>query len=465
MNLATQLLQKVHEAKQAEDEMSVPKYDNLKTPNNHVANSSNATKERKVTGLGDRIEKKPTADIGTPHNEKGRKMSEDANPLQALGIKKDGGMLMFHHPNAPDQQYSIEYDQQSHRFLQRTLQRTNDVGEVFQLLLDYYEQGGGVDPRNQQGLNASKGSWPMESRNRIAMALNMNTRGSVLRVTSVDGTAGLRVPMSRPVAEAINNFVTSPDAQVDVKAAASRLYTMLEENVPGSKPAKPQRDRRTNSPAEAERRFRGDIGVSDDELFPGERKDAHRKYLEAQHKAADGEMSKPTIKSTAPATTAKVRGKQDDEPTNKGNPGTSKEEKGVEKRQFTIKPKDYKGGENEHKSMKKMHETKRSLEQFLGRKLNLNFPVLEGNKLTEQEGTWVTQQGSDYVAYAYLLGQQKNGGYRAVVFSSFNGSTAGKPKLASTKNWHPAPQAIDPNQIPPKIRSKIEQVARERGSL
>jgi hypothetical protein len=90
------------------------------------------------------------------------------------------------------------------------------------------------------------------------------------------------------------------------------------------------------------------------------------------HKTADGEMKKPTIKAGVPAKTAKVRGKQNDEPKNKGNPGTSKEEKGQEKKQFTVSPKDYKGGENEHKSMKKMHEMKKNLEQLLGRKLNLS---------------------------------------------------------------------------------------------
>ena len=123
MSLATQLLQKVHEAKQAEDEMSVPKYDDLKTPNNHVANSSNATKEAPVSGLGDRKEKKPTADVGTPHNEKGRKMSEQADPIQALGIHTDSGLLQFNHPNNPQQTYAIEYDRQLHQFIQRTLQR------------------------------------------------------------------------------------------------------------------------------------------------------------------------------------------------------------------------------------------------------------------------------------------------------------------------------------------------------
>ncbi len=95
---------------------------------------------------------------------------------------------------------------------------------------------------------------------------------------------------------------------------------------------------------------------------------------ESVHKTAAGEMTKPSVTGGDPAKTAKVRGKQNDEPTNKGNPGTGKEEKGQPKQQFTMKPKDTKGGEsgeNEHKSMKKMHEAIFSLEKLLGSKLEL----------------------------------------------------------------------------------------------
>ena len=92
---------------------------------------------------------------------------------------------------------------------------------------------------------------------------------------------------------------------------------------------------------------------------------------ESAHKAADGEMAHVKVSKPAPAKSASVRGKQNDEPTNKGNPGSSKEEKGVKKPQFSPSVKDFKGGENEHKSMKKMHEAKKSLEQLLGRPLNL----------------------------------------------------------------------------------------------
>jgi hypothetical protein len=95
---------------------------------------------------------------------------------------------------------------------------------------------------------------------------------------------------------------------------------------------------------------------------------------ESAHKTAAGEMTKPSVKGGDPAKNARVRGKQDDEPTNKGNPGTGKEEKGQPKQQFTMKPKDTTGGEsgeNEHKSMKKMHENIKGLEKLLGRELQL----------------------------------------------------------------------------------------------
>jgi hypothetical protein len=368
MSLATKLLQKVHEAKQAEDEMSVPKYDDLKTPNNHVGSTSNATKESPVSGLGDRKEKKPTADIGTPHNEKGRKMSEQVDPIQALGIHTDGGMLHFHHPNNPEQMYSIEYDRQMHQFLQNALRRTQDVGEVFMLLQDYNEKGGGQDPRNRQGLAASKGAWPMaEATNPIVQALNMHNEKGMLRLTSPDGSTGMLVPMSGPVQKAINGFITSPDARADTQAAAERLFTMLGQKVPGVQAAEPEA---VSGPSTKS----GVLGkgVSRDagsgmSLEPMTASIGEGK----QHKTADGEMKKPAIKNTAPAASAKVRGKQNDEPTNKGNPGTGKEEKGQPKQQFSITPKDYKGGENEHKSMKKMHENIKGLEELLGRKLHL----------------------------------------------------------------------------------------------
>jgi len=382
MNLATQLLQNVKEAKQAEDEMSIPKYDDLKTPNNHVGSTSNATKERKVTGLGDRVEKKPTADIGTPHNEKGRKMSEGEDPVQALNIRQRDGLLHFSHPNAPDQVYTIEWNEEIQNFLERTIQRHADVGQVFDLLHMWYEEGEGHDPQNMTGLNASKGNpnnlppapptrnphepSPMrEAANPIMQALRASTEGNAMRITSPDGSAAMLVPLTPAINKAINGYVTSPDARANTTAAAERLFKMLGQKVPGVKAVQPEQGAASQQQGGAYNQYQGDsanIDTSGMSMASMESKG---------HKAADGEMKKPAIKSGNPAKSAKSRTKQNDEPKNKGNPGSSKEEKGQTKAQFTAKPKDYKGGENEHKSMKKMHETKKSLEQLLGRKLNL----------------------------------------------------------------------------------------------
>jgi hypothetical protein len=363
MSLATELLQKVHEAKQAEDEMSIPTYDDLKTPNNHVGSTSNATKERKVTGLGDRVEKKPTADVGTPHNEKGRKMTEAENPVQALKIHRDGPLVHFSHPNAEDQVYSIEYNREFHNFLKKTLQRTQDVAQVFDLLHMWYEEGEGQHHGDQSGLNASKGSFPMaETANPIVAALGMHPEGKFMRMTSPDGSTGMLVPMSTPLKKAINAYITSPDARNNTQAAAERLFQMMGQKVQGVQATDPEQVQGAGQQQSYSQAGGADIDTSGMSMQPMESKG---------HKTADGEMTKPTIKSASPAKSAKVRSKQNDEPKNKGNSGSSKEEKGQTKQQFTVSPKDYKGGENEHKSMKKMHEVKKSLEQLLGRKLHL----------------------------------------------------------------------------------------------
>jgi hypothetical protein len=437
MSLAKELLQKVHEAKQAEDEMSIPTYDDLKTPNNHVANSSNATKERKVTGLGDRVEKKPTADIGTPHNEKGRKMSEAHDAIQALNMSNDGHLLTFSHPGAANQVYSIEWTKDIQKFLQNTLRRTQDVSQVFDLLHMYYEEGEGQHPHDHVGLNASIGEgaeyigfvgrdglnnwkakakengWEIwthhngrdnplehsywaqknvpgattreeaasgevmgqfengaghfsrdvvhEAANPIVQALNMHGDGRNIRATSPDGTVGMIFPTSPAIQKAINGYISSPDARQNTQAAAERLFTMLGNKVPGVQSAEPEAVQGAGGSQSYSQAAGGDIDTSGMSLTPMESKG---------HKTADGEMKKPTIKAGVPAKTAKVRGKQNDEPKNKGNAGTGKEEKGQEKKQFTVSPKDYKGGENEHKSMKKMHENIKQLESLLGRRLD-----------------------------------------------------------------------------------------------
>jgi hypothetical protein len=72
-------------------------------------------------------------------------------------------------------------------------------------------------------------------------------------------------------------------------------------------------------------------------------------------------------------------------------------------------------------------------------------------------GSYIKTSSSDSVTYGKVVEIQKNGGMKAVVFTSFDGSFAGSAKIASTKNWYPAPKMIKKEEIPAKILAKIEK--------
>jgi len=293
-------------------------------------------------------------------------MSEGHDAIQALRISTDGHLLTFSHPGAANQVYSIEWNKNIQKFLQNTLRRTRDVSKVFDLLHMYYEEGEGQHPHDHVGINfdSGKSSFPTtmaEGANPIVAALNLHAEGNFVRMTSPDGSTGMLVPMSQSLRKAINSYVTSPDARNNTQAAAERLFQMMGQKVKGVEAADPEQVQAAGQQSYS-RAVGGDIDTSGMSMQPMESKG---------HKTADGEMNKPAIKSASPAKSAKVRTKQNDEPKNKGNSGSSKEEKGQPKQQFTVSPKDYKGGENEHKSMKKMHENNiKELESLLGRRLN-----------------------------------------------------------------------------------------------
>ena len=413
MSLATELLRRVNEAKKqkAEDEMGVPSYDNIHTPNNHVGNTSNATKERPVSGLGDRKLKKPTANIGTPHKEKGRDMEGvksvkvSENVFQDLGLTVENGLISFRDQHG--QVHNIEADQDAVSFIKGALRQTRgDTEQMLGLLLDYMESGPGQDPRAMTGpehpdaqydvgLAAGEGDWPLAEEgafgnNPVAQALSLNpVEGGKMYMASPDGKAAMLVPMSPPVQKAMHAYMTNPDARADTHAAAARLFQLIGQKVPGVEATQPTEV----AASKTQSGIRGK-GVSPDagsglsmepmdtgEPQPGAAVNPYQRgqrlragAYESAHGAADGEMAHVTVSKPSPAKSASVRGKQNDEPANKGNPGTGKEEKGVKKPQFSVTPKSTTGGkrgENENKSMKKMHEAKRELEDLLGRKLDL----------------------------------------------------------------------------------------------
>lgn len=297
------------------------------------------------------------------------KVSE--NVFQDLGLTVEKGLISFRGPDGTA--HAIEADDQSVAFVKGALRQTRgDTEQMLELLMDYIESGPGENPRNMNperddriGLAAGAGDWPlsedMYANNPVAAALSMKpVEGGMVYMQSPDGQAAMMVPMSGPVQKAMNAYMTNPDARADTHGAADRLFKLVGQKVPGVKPVQPT----------GVKASRNQSGIKGKGVAANAGSGLSLAPMESTHKAADGEMTHPSVSKKDPAKTAKVRGKQNDEPTNKGNPGTGKEEKGQKKPQFSVSPKDFKGGENEHKSMKKMHEAKKGLEDLLGRKLN-----------------------------------------------------------------------------------------------
>lgn len=333
MSLTTQLIKKVLEEKKkkAQDEMGVPKYDNFGTPDNHVGKKKTKTVSNPGAGLGDRKDKKPTADVGSARKEKGRdmegtkqkpkKMSEAAHPaMRDLGINISNGMLQFHPPGQPDNVHSFQYDKNIHQFLVRSMAQHPDTESVFQLLMDYFEEGEGQDPYQQQGLTASIG----------------------------------------------------PDIDLEEGPDDYPFHRDM---------AQQQTGRQTMGP-QGSTVARSNVGAGKKATFGGgggrETMNLRNSVGESAHKSAAGEMDKGKYSTTKgdPARTAKTRTSQNDAPTNKGDPGTPKKSEKRAGQGGRMDPNPVtvhqeKGGENTHKSMNKMHENVKALEGLLGRKLKL----------------------------------------------------------------------------------------------
>ena len=73
---------------------------------------------------------------------------------------------------------------------------------------------------------------------------------------------------------------------------------------------------------------------------------------------------------------------------------------------------------------------------------------------TFPQGSWITQPHRDTPTYALVIGQFKNGSDKVIVAGGWHGN---KAKQTSTKEWYPAPLAIDKNDIPEKIIKAIEK--------
>lgn len=76
-------------------------------------------------------------------------------------------------------------------------------------------------------------------------------------------------------------------------------------------------------------------------------------------------------------------------------------------------------------------------------------------KVKFEIGDYIKQKGSDYEIYGKVISQLKNGSYKAKIFTSHNGSFAGKAVQKSLKGWYPDPIKINKKEIPEKILTKI----------
>jgi hypothetical protein len=70
-------------------------------------------------------------------------------------------------------------------------------------------------------------------------------------------------------------------------------------------------------------------------------------------------------------------------------------------------------------------------------------------------GDYIKQEGSDFVAYGRITKQLKNGSFFASVHTGYDGSTAGKTKQKSIKDWYPAPIKINRIDVPVAILNKL----------
>lgn len=83
----------------------------------------------------------------------------------------------------------------------------------------------------------------------------------------------------------------------------------------------------------------------------------------------------------------------------------------------------------------------------------VNKYLNESEKL--EIGDYIKQTGSDFESYGIIISKLKNGSFKAKVFTSYDGSFAGKATQKSLKGWFPAPVKINKNEIPEKILKKI----------
>lgn len=83
------------------------------------------------------------------------------------------------------------------------------------------------------------------------------------------------------------------------------------------------------------------------------------------------------------------------------------------------------------------------------------------NESSWKKGQWIVQHRNDNNEYGILIDQLKNGSWSVV--SKSDETVGGKATKKTTKGWYPAPEVIDVNKVPPKIKEKVLKKMKELG--
>ena len=368
---AADLLQRVLERK-AEGELSVPSYDNMHTPDNHVGNKNMKPVKDPKKGLDTKRDEHPTADVGTPGKEsrslegpgtKPKKMSEEQ--LTELEMGK----------NALIASLNLRYD-----------------GENERLLINH---PGGASKGKSFYLPISRFKLERVLKNPSFLASPLSFYAQALKQSQ--GGPSQQLDFGEDIGDSANPAATSGSGG----SGGKRRHAYLQA-------AREMIDDDEELVYDVAVNHGQHVGnVKDMKWFL----DAVADWLEKEEYPvmveASGELAKPKVVKMKPSHSATVRGKQKDEPKNKGEPGKvkKKEKRAAADGRMDANPvtvKDFKGGSNEHKSMKKMHE---ELEDLVGCKLNLNLSskknlsedVIIDNLLRSYVGTalWASNDNGD----------------------------------------------------------------------
>lgn len=433
---AADLLQKVLERK-ADGELPVPSYDNMHTPDNHVGKKNMKTVKNPEKGLDTKRDEHPTAEVGTPGKESRsmegpgttpKKMSEEqineldvsANALvTSLNLRYDGAneRLLVNHPSGPSRgksfylpitRFKLENALKNPGYLASPLSFYTDAlkqsqgGPARQMQTDVGEDVG--DSANADSSTPTGGNGGRRRHAYLLAAEEMidDDEELIYDVAISHGQKVGNVKGMKWFKDAVADWLEKeeyPVAMESIKIKENDEEPTLEiwwNGGHGWEEVDTAKDKKE-----------ANYLIGEYRMAYGGGQFKTKRIKKAANEAA-GEPANPTVSKMSPSHSATVRTKQPDEPTNKGEPGKikKKEKRASADGRMDANPVsvvDFKGGSNEHKSMKKMHEALSDLEDFVGRKLDINLGSKK--KLSENDDNLLRS----YVGTALWSSNDDNG--------------------------------------------------------